>query len=237
MAIIPLGNGRGVNWEPTTDLICTKCREPFDPVPALLSVYLVHDDTSPNIHEIRILDYWYLHNQCREIEKYLKDMGANIRWRHHDMPYVLGFSIERDGYRRVLKNRENRKEWFQPGIYQQLLIQWRPAFGGLDKDVTETIDITSIDLAMEQGSPRKVLHLPSQDKALEEKPGWNALRFEILKRDNYRCRICGVASGDGPHVRLNVDHKTARAHGGTDHPDNLWVLCWECNIGKGTKAL
>jgi 5-methylcytosine-specific restriction endonuclease McrA len=64
-----------------------------------------------------------------------------------------------------------------------------------------------------------------------------SLRFSILKRDNYRCRLCGAAARDGDHIRLEVDHITARDNGGTHDPSNLWVLCFECNRGKGTYDL
>lgn len=62
-------------------------------------------------------------------------------------------------------------------------------------------------------------------------------RFNVLKRDQYRCRLCGVAARDGDHVRLEVDHIVARSKGGTDDEINLWTLCFACNRGKGTKDL
>jgi hypothetical protein len=64
-----------------------------------------------------------------------------------------------------------------------------------------------------------------------------AVRFQILKRDGYRCRLCGVAARSGEHVRLEVDHITPRAKGGGHDAENLWTLCFECNRGKGTKDL
>lgn len=62
------------------------------------------------------------------------------------------------------------------------------------------------------------------------------IRFAILKRDNYRCQICGRnVQEDG--VKLEVDHKHPVKLGGSDDVSNLWVLCFECNRGKGTKTL
>lgn len=58
-----------------------------------------------------------------------------------------------------------------------------------------------------------------------------ALRFAILKRDNYRCCICGRSAADHGVV-LEVDHRIPRAKGGTDDPNNLWTLCFDCNRGK-----
>ncbi len=52
-------------------------------------------------------------------------------------------------------------------------------------------------------------------------------RFFILKRDRYRCRMCGRAG-----IELEVDHKVPVAQGGSDALDNLQTLCFDCNRGK-----
>jgi Restriction endonuclease len=57
-----------------------------------------------------------------------------------------------------------------------------------------------------------------------------SLRFEILKRDNYRCQMCGVTAKDG--ATLEIDHITPVSKGGTNDADNLQVLCRDCNAGK-----
>jgi hypothetical protein len=61
------------------------------------------------------------------------------------------------------------------------------------------------------------------------------LRFEILRRDSYRCQLCGRAQSDG--VRLHIDHKVAVAKGGSTSEENLWVLCEPCNLGKSDSDL
>ena len=55
-------------------------------------------------------------------------------------------------------------------------------------------------------------------------------RFEILKRDGYRCQLCGKSADDG--VILHVDHRVPLAKGGSNENENLWTLCEECNLGK-----
>lgn len=62
-----------------------------------------------------------------------------------------------------------------------------------------------------------------------------SLRFFVLKRDKYRCQLCGRSAKDG--VTLEIDHKVARAKGGTDVPANLWTLCFDCNRGKSDENL
>jgi uncharacterized protein YozE (UPF0346 family) len=62
-----------------------------------------------------------------------------------------------------------------------------------------------------------------------------AQRFEIFKRDSYRCCICGASAADG--IKLEVDHKIAIANNGTNDSANLWTLCFDCNRGKGVQSL
>lgn len=54
-------------------------------------------------------------------------------------------------------------------------------------------------------------------------------RFEILKRDGFRCRYCGRTSAT---VELEVDHIKPRDKGGDDSPHNLATACKACNRGK-----
>lgn len=87
-------------------------------------------------------------------------------------------------------------------------------------------------------------------------------RFEVLRRDGYRCRYCGRRQltqltdielqkemsavpvterqeimlrhiGWKPDLELEVDHIIPRAGGGSDHISNLGTSCRDCNRGKG----
>ena len=68
----------------------------------------------------------------------------------------------------------------------------------------------------------------------KRKPIKPSLRFEILKRDDYRCQMCGVTAKDG--ATLEIDHIYPVSRGGTNEPDNLQVLCRDCNAGKGVQC-
>lgn len=57
----------------------------------------------------------------------------------------------------------------------------------------------------------------------------NKVRFEIYKRDGYRCKMCGVKS-DGKN--LEIDHIIPISKGGTSESYNLQTLCKECNKKK-----
>lgn len=60
------------------------------------------------------------------------------------------------------------------------------------------------------------------------------MRYNVLKRDNFRCRICGATANDG--VKLEVDHIIPVSKGGKSTYDNLQTLCERCNRGKRDKC-
>jgi hypothetical protein len=56
------------------------------------------------------------------------------------------------------------------------------------------------------------------------------MRFLILQRDSYRCRICKTSG-----VKLEVDHIVPLSLGGSNEMHNLQALCVPCNRGKGNR--
>jgi len=60
-----------------------------------------------------------------------------------------------------------------------------------------------------------------------------ALRFLVLKRDNFRCVACGRSPATVPGLVLEVDHVDAWCRDGATIADNLQTLCFDCNRGKG----
>jgi hypothetical protein len=62
----------------------------------------------------------------------------------------------------------------------------------------------------------------------------NRKRFEIFKRDSFKCQYCGKSA---PDVILHVDHVDPTSNGGTDHPLNLITSCDVCNSGKSNILL
>jgi len=60
------------------------------------------------------------------------------------------------------------------------------------------------------------------------------LRFEVFKRDSFRCQYCGSSA---PDVLLHVDHIKPVSSGGTDDIINLITSCQPCNLGKSDKRL
>jgi HNH endonuclease len=60
-------------------------------------------------------------------------------------------------------------------------------------------------------------------------------RFEVLRRDNYKCRACGKSPATHKGIILHIDHIKPLAKGGKTVLKNLQTLCGDCNIGKGNR--
>jgi hypothetical protein len=59
------------------------------------------------------------------------------------------------------------------------------------------------------------------------------LRYRVLKRDNFKCVLCGRSPSTTSGLELHVDHIYPFSKGGKTVEDNLRSTCAECNIGKG----
>ena len=58
------------------------------------------------------------------------------------------------------------------------------------------------------------------------------LRYQVLKRDGFKCCTCGASPAKDPSVELHIDHIIPWSKGGETTIDNLQTLCSKCNLGK-----
>lgn len=68
----------------------------------------------------------------------------------------------------------------------------------------------------------------------ERKPIGKRIRFEVFKRDSFKCQYCGACA---PDVLLEIDHIVPLAEGGDSEITNLLTACKTCNLGKGARPL
>ena len=61
----------------------------------------------------------------------------------------------------------------------------------------------------------------------------DSLRYDVLRRDGFRCVLCGMSAKDG--AILHVDHIVPVSKGGKSTMNNLRTLCEKCNMGKSNK--
>ena len=66
------------------------------------------------------------------------------------------------------------------------------------------------------------------------KPLSKRTRFEVFKRDDFRCAYCGASP---PDALLHADHIIPVVDGGENKFSNLVTACERCNLGKGPRPL
>jgi len=62
------------------------------------------------------------------------------------------------------------------------------------------------------------------------------LRYDVLRRDKFKCVLCGASPATNPACQLHVDHIVPFSRGGESKLANLRTLCAQCNIGKSNKV-
>lgn len=58
------------------------------------------------------------------------------------------------------------------------------------------------------------------------------LRWKVMRRDNFKCCLCGASPAKDPSVELHIDHIVPWSKGGETTLNNLRTLCSKCNLGK-----
>lgn len=61
------------------------------------------------------------------------------------------------------------------------------------------------------------------------------IRFKVLRRDSFRCVLCGDNPPANPKCVLNVDHIIPWSKGGATELENLRTLCAPCNAGRSNR--
>ncbi|HEY4538136.1 MAG TPA: HNH endonuclease [Erysipelothrix sp.] len=69
---------------------------------------------------------------------------------------------------------------------------------------------------------------------MSRKPISKKVRFEIFKRDQFKCQYCGACA---PDVVLHVDHINPVSKGGDNDLLNLITSCEPCNNGKRARLI
>jgi predicted restriction endonuclease len=107
------------------------------------------------------------------------------------------------------------------------------AFNGITKQqFVSRFPLT--ELLRQSRIPRQPFTPTKQRPKPKRKAISKKLRLLILERDGYQCRLCGRTAKE---TKLEVDHITPVAKGGTDSLNNLWTLCIDCNRGKSDLSI
>jgi len=98
-----------------------------------------------------------------------------------------------------------------------------------DSEVGQLIDLchNKVNQFKEHHGDKVWQHRSRNRKAMS-----GTVRYEVLKRSNYRCELCGINAED---KALEVDHIVPKSLGGKDDLTNYQALCYTCNASKGNR--
>ncbi len=90
-------------------------------------------------------------------------------------------------------------------------------------------------LRREKGLFHEIHHRTDLPKRTDQGPvpHYRTHKHTLFGKQEGRCAGCRIVF---PFRNFTVDHVEPKAHGGTDHLDNLQLLCNACNSRKGTKS-
>lgn len=109
------------------------------------------------------------------------------------------------------------------GAYEHRFGTWRTALERFVEHVNNG-KVTSI-VKLELNSNSKGKHKTKRNIS------WR-LKFIVMRRDGFKCKICGRSPTTDSKIILHVDHKIPWSKGGETVLENLQTLCSKCNIGK-----
>lgn len=96
-------------------------------------------------------------------------------------------------------------------------------------DVNETEDVFALKSKRKKEELFYRLIKKQKEMALSKR-----IRFEVFKRDGFKCQYCG---NHPPVVILEVDHIQPKSKEGLDDINNLITSCFDCNRGKSNIEL
>ena len=147
----------------------------------------------------------------------------------------------------VLSNDESQLHYYEQRI-KQMPVEVLKNHGVLERD-GELVSLNLKKMSLKEKS--ELLMLCEQkmrgfvqdnddiwDSRFATAPVSTGVRYEVLKRANKRCELCGVQEGDEGYedrLPLHIDHIVPRSKGGSNEIDNLQVLCRACNLGKSNR--
>lgn len=114
---------------------------------------------------------------------------------------------------------------------------WMRAIESFVEKANEASDDPPIVSQIDGGSDR----LPAEAETVDATAPANrrdiplGQRFRILRRDNFKCILCGNSPAVDPTCVLHVDHILPFSRGGKTVDDNLRSTCAQCNIGRSNR--
>ena len=178
------------------------------------------------------------------VDTYLRDV-----WDHDDTRPRISQSKERTGYptqkplallERIIKASSNEDDMvFDPfcGCATTLVAADRlnRQWAGVDLSPL-AIKLVNKRIEKERGiwGGANALDEPPKRTDIDELPNYRTHRHRLYGEQEGICAGCNTHF---PFKVMDVDHILPRKKGGTDHKENLQLLCSGCNRSKGSKTM
>ena len=127
------------------------------------------------------------------------------------------------------KNNPNR-DIKHPEVVDWLTEEWLARTGEVFRDPDRAIRMLAQDGFLQKISKGIYRYDPKYVVQRKLKDFTKAQKEEIMKRDNYRCVMCGKGIAEG--IELHVDHIKPKDHGGKATIENGQTLCAQHNFKK-----
>lgn len=123
--------------------------------------------------------------------------------------------------------------------YERKFGSWRNALDSFIKYINTKDDFVSDIKKTKTDAPESTIiqkPLNSKKKKVKTKRTNRTAnlrqRFRVMKRDGFKCILCGASPANNPGLELHIDHIIPWSHGGETVEENLRTLCSNCNLGR-----
>lgn len=124
-------------------------------------------------------------------------------------------------------------------VFERRFGSWRKALeafvaymnGEKEVEIPEETEDTQLPVNVQQiNSATQPVHKTKREINLR-------MRFLVMKRDDFKCCMCGRSPATTPGLELHIDHVVPWSKGGETVMDNLQTLCSDCNLGKSDLSM
>ena len=126
--------------------------------------------------------------------------------------------------------------------YERKFGSWRAALEKFVEYINSQDEVVFTDVKVDKHIPRSNSSNKKRIKEKIQKPKKRTnriadlrQRFRVMKRDGFKCVLCGSSPATNTGCELHIDHIIPWSKGGETIEENLRTLCSNCNLGRSNK--
>ena len=140
-----------------------------------------------------------------------------------DLEVVWDATLTHEGRRPYRRDLGKHGARYSSATYERHFGSWIKACEALlEWNGSTRSSVSSPVTVSENGAPRRK----------QKRPIPLRIRYAILMRDRFTCKVCGRSPSTTPGLQVDIDHIHPESKGGSLDHSNLRCLCSDCNVGK-----